>query len=191
MFHECCHSALTVKVLCGEFARIMDCSTAGVIWTGELERVCGCAGKPITLRAALARYADLLSPVSKPSLQALSAFAEGEDQARLRRLLSPEGALEYKAWHQQSRSLLEVLEEFSTCRPPLGELHALRRAWRGLTYTADDWGEICAFSPTSGLWGKGHPCLFFLLVYFAWGQVSFFLLTAECAARGGMRSRGC
>ena len=86
--------------------------------------MCGCAGKPITLRAALARYADLLSPVSKPSLQALCAFAEGEEQARLRRLLSPDGAAEYKAWHQQSRSMLEVLEEFSSCRPPLGELPA-------------------------------------------------------------------
>jgi sulfite reductase alpha subunit-like flavoprotein len=81
-----------------------------------------CAGKPITLRAALARYTDLLSPVSKPALQALSAFAEGEQQARLLHLLSPGGVAEYKAWHQQSRSLLEVLEEFSSCRPPLGEL---------------------------------------------------------------------
>ena len=80
------------------------------------------AGKAITLRAALARYVDLLSPVSKPALQALSAFAAGEEQARLRRLLSPDGAPEYKAWHQQSRSLLEVMEEFTSCRPPLGEL---------------------------------------------------------------------
>ena len=89
------------------------------------ERVCACAGKPITLRAALARYADLLSPVSKPSLQALSVFAEGDDQARLRRLLSPDGAAEYKAWHQQSRSLLEVMEEFPSCQPPLGKLRTL------------------------------------------------------------------
>ena len=79
------------------------------------------AGKAITLRAALARYVDLLSPVSKPALQALSAFAAGEEQAHLRRLLSPDGAAEYKAWHQQSRSLLEAMEEFSSCRPPLGE----------------------------------------------------------------------
>ena len=83
--------------------------------------VCCRAGKAITLRAALARYVDLLSPVSKPALQALSAFAAGEEQARLRRLLSPDGAAEYKAWHQQSRSLLEVMEEFTSCRPPLGE----------------------------------------------------------------------
>lgn len=90
-----------------------------------LSWLCCIAGKPITLRAALARYADLLSPVSKPSLQALSAFAEGDAQTKLRRLLSPDGVAEYKAWHQQSRSLLEVLEEFSSCRPPLGELHIL------------------------------------------------------------------
>ncbi|CAL8469233.1 g8774 [Coccomyxa elongata] len=78
------------------------------------------AGGAITLRAALARYADLLSPVSKPALQALSAFANGEDAARLHWLLSPEGAAEYKAWHQQSRCLLEVLEEFPNIKPPLG-----------------------------------------------------------------------
>ncbi len=79
------------------------------------------AGGAITLRAALARYADLLSPVSKPALQALTAFADGEDAARLHRLLSPDGAAEYKAWHQQSRCLLEVLEEFPSIKPPLGE----------------------------------------------------------------------
>lgn len=64
---------------------------------------------------------DLLSPVSKPALQALSAFADGEDAARLHHLLSPEGAANYKAWHQQSRCLLEVLEEFSSIKPPLGD----------------------------------------------------------------------
>ncbi len=76
----------------------------------------------MTLRAALARYTDLWSPVSKPALQALCAFAAGPDQARLQRLLSPGGAAEYKGWHQQSRSLLEVLEEFPSIKPPLGAL---------------------------------------------------------------------
>ena len=80
----------------------------------------GAAGGAATLRAALARYTDLWSPVSKPALQALAAFASGPDQARLQGLLSPGGAAEYKAWHQQSRSLLEVLEEFPGVRPPLG-----------------------------------------------------------------------
>ena len=74
----------------------------------------------MTLRAALARHADLLGPISKAALQALAAFAGGGDAARLRRLVSPDGAAEYKAWHCQSRSLLEVLEEFPGVRPPLG-----------------------------------------------------------------------
>ena len=81
-------------------------------------RAC-CAGA-VTLRAALARHADLLGPISKAALQALAAFAGGVDAARLRRLVSPDGAAEYKAWHCQSRSLLEVLEEFPGVRPPLG-----------------------------------------------------------------------
>ena len=76
----------------------------------------------VTLRAALARHADLLGPISKQALQALAAFAGGAEAARLRRLVSPEGAAEYKAWHCQSRSLLEVLEEFPGVRPPLGAL---------------------------------------------------------------------
>ena len=74
----------------------------------------------MTLCGALARHADLLGPVSKQALQALAAFASGAEAARLRRLVSPAGAAEYKAWHCQSRSLLEVLEEFPGVRPPLG-----------------------------------------------------------------------
>ena len=66
---------------------------------------------------------DLWGPISKPALQALSAFTSGPDQARLHALLSPDGQAEYKAWHQQSRSLLEVLEEFPSARPPLGAPH--------------------------------------------------------------------
>jgi sulfite reductase alpha subunit-like flavoprotein len=83
--------------------------------------VCIRAGEAITLRAALARYTDLLSPISKSSLQAFSAFADGEEKLRLTHLLSPEGAADYKEWHQQSRCLLEVLEEFPNTKPHLGE----------------------------------------------------------------------
>lgn len=54
-------------------------------------------------------------------MQALAAFAQGEDLDRLRHLLSPAGHEEYKAWQGQSRSLLEVLEEFPSVKPPLGE----------------------------------------------------------------------
>lgn len=80
-----------------------------------------CIAGPISLKDALAWHTDLLSPVSKPALQALAAFAEGEEARRLRRLLSPEGQEEYRAWQAHSRSLLEVLEEFDGIRPPLGE----------------------------------------------------------------------
>ena len=84
----------------------------------------------VTLGAALARHADLLGPVNRAALQALAAFAGGAEAARLRRLVSPDGAAEYKAWHCQSRCLLEVLEEFPGVRPPLGaprllSLHSL------------------------------------------------------------------
>ena len=85
-----------------------------------------CAAGPITLRAALARYGDLLAPVGKPALQAFAAFAQGEEQQRLQHMLSPEGVAAYKEWHQQSRCLLEVLEEFPGVRPPLGEPLAAR-----------------------------------------------------------------
>jgi NADPH-ferrihemoprotein reductase len=74
----------------------------------------------MTLEMALGRHADLVGPVSKPALQALTAFADGEAKSRLLHLLSPEGQADYKAWHAQSRSLLEVLEEFPSIRPPLG-----------------------------------------------------------------------
>lgn len=76
---------------------------------------------PITLQNALAWYTDLLSPVSKSSVQALAAYADGEDAKRLTFLLSPEGQQEYKQWHAHSRNLLEVLQEFKSVKPPLGE----------------------------------------------------------------------
>ena len=74
---------------------------------------------PVTVADALAWHVDLLSPVSKPALQGLLALAEGEDKTRLGRILSSSAA-EYKAWHLQSRCLLEVLEEFPDIHPPLG-----------------------------------------------------------------------
>lgn len=47
---------------------------------------------PVTLRGALARYADLLSAPSKAALQALAAFAsDPEEAARLRHMASIEG----------------------------------------------------------------------------------------------------
>ena len=71
------------------------------------------------MKDALAWHVDLLSPISKPALQALCAYACGEEKSVLEELLHG-SAEKYRAWHQQSRCLLEVLEEFPNVKPPLG-----------------------------------------------------------------------
>ncbi|GAB4821850.1 hypothetical protein N2152v2_008896 [Parachlorella kessleri] len=77
---------------------------------------------PVTLRCALARYADLLSAPSKAALQALAAFAANpEEAARLRRLACIEGKEEYHGYVAQAkRSLLQVMQEFPSAKPTLG-----------------------------------------------------------------------
>lgn len=77
---------------------------------------------PITLRAALKRYADVLSSPSKGGLAALAAFAEdASEAARLRELASIEGRDAYHAYISAAkRSLLEVLQDFPSARPTLG-----------------------------------------------------------------------
>lgn len=77
---------------------------------------------PVSLRSALARYADLWAPARKACFPALAASASDEKEAaRLRHLASPEGKAEFSDWvGGPRRSLLEVMLAFPSCKPSLG-----------------------------------------------------------------------
>ena len=76
---------------------------------------------PMTVGDALARYADVLTPPRKQALAALASVATGKEADKLAFLASPAGKDEFAKYiTKPHRSLLEVMEDYSSAVPDLG-----------------------------------------------------------------------
>ena len=76
---------------------------------------------PMTVGDAIARYADVLTPPRKQALAALASVASGKDAEKLAFLASPAGKDEFAKYiTKPHRSLLEVMEDYSSAVPDIG-----------------------------------------------------------------------
>jgi len=78
---------------------------------------------PCSYRTALTHYVDISAPVKSHVLKALVEYTQDEEEKARLTLVSTatdEGLREYSAFIQRERrSIIDVLEYFSSCRPPL------------------------------------------------------------------------
>lgn len=78
---------------------------------------------PCSYRTALRHYVDICTPPRTHVLKELSEHCSSEeDKAKLKLMSSstPEGKAEYARWVQESsRSIVHILEDLPSCKPPL------------------------------------------------------------------------
>lgn len=84
---------------------------------------------PTTVKTALTHYVDIASPVKSHVLKAISEFCENEDHKKYLLLLSAaseEGMKEYAQFIlKERRSIVDIFDAFSSCRPPFDYLMEL------------------------------------------------------------------
>lgn len=81
---------------------------------------------PCSYRTALSHYVDICSPVKSYALKAIAEYATNPEEKKLLLLLSSvtdAGLAEYSQFIQKEhRSIVDVLEYFPSCKPPLNHL---------------------------------------------------------------------
>ena len=76
---------------------------------------------PVTVRAALEQYCDLTGPLKKSLVSHLAHFATNPAQrTRLAQLVAPANKAQWAEYLQDHRTIVQLLQDFDSVRPPLG-----------------------------------------------------------------------